>query len=248
VAIVHLAGVAVDEFRTPGRRRKEFSMARSFFAGTDADLYADSMAFSAKINESPETYGLSEQQCVDYAALNAAYASAYRLAIAPATRTRGTVIAKNDAREALRAAASELAKIIGANPDVTSSMKVDLGLNVRAAGSPMGPPGTPKRFRAELTTVGSLKLSWQCDNPRRGAGTIYLISRQAGGKGGFTYIGRSGRRKFEDMTLPVGLSSVTYRVQAVRSTTDGQPADFSVNFGVVAFSRGTDATPVKIAA
>lgn len=223
-------------------------MGRSFFVGTDADLCADSMAFSAKINESPESYGLSESQCADYAALNAAYAAAYRLATAAETRTRGTVIAKNDAREALCVAASELAKIIGANPNVTSSMKVDLGLNVRAAGSPLGPPGTPTRFRVELTAIGSLKLSWRCDNPRGGAGTIYLISRQDGGRGPFTYIGRSGRRKFEDMTLPMGLPSVTYRVQAVRSTTDGPPADFSVNFGVVARRGGTDPMPVKIAA
>jgi hypothetical protein len=37
-------------------------------------------------------------------------------------------------------------------------------------------------------------------------------------------------------------------VQAVRSTAEGQPATFNVNFGCVAPTRAADATPVRIAA
>src|SRR5687768_9211610 len=62
VAFVQSGRVPADEnaaSRGAARRWKEFLMARSFFAGTDAELYTGSAAFSAKINQSPESFGLS---------------------------------------------------------------------------------------------------------------------------------------------------------------------------------------------
>ena len=223
-------------------------MARSFFTGTDAELYNGSMAFSAAINQSPESYGLSEQACLDYAALNEAYAAAYMAAASPNLRTRPSVTGKNDAAAALRVAAANLAKIIGGQTNVSDAQRAGLGLNVRAAGSPLGPPGRPYGFRVELLADGSIRLSWKCDNPRRGAGTIYLVSRRTSPQGGFTSIGRTGKRKFIDATLPIGSTRITYRVQAIRSTAEGQPAEFNVSFGCVAPARAADAPPVKIAA
>jgi hypothetical protein len=207
-------------------------MSQSFFTMTDSELYARSATFSAKINADPESYGLTEERCLAYAELNARYAEAYRLAIAPATRTAGTVISKNDLRAELRAAAADLAKTINGTPSVTDSERIALGLNVRAQRSPLAPPGTPYSFRMELLTLGWVRLSWKCDSPRRGAGVIYMISRQIGSGQPFTFVGKSGRRKFIDASIPAGSPSVTYRVQAVRSTSAGDVADHTVSFGV----------------
>src|SRR5688572_1674884 len=119
-------------------------MAHSFFTGTDAQLYTGSAAFSAQISLAPELYGLLESQAAAYASLNAIYAACYLAAHNPEQRTRGRVVAKNEARARLRAMAADLAKIIDAT--VTDGQKVELGLNVRAKPSRLPPPGTPDAF------------------------------------------------------------------------------------------------------
>ena len=45
-------------------------------------------------------------------------------------------------------------------------------------------------------------------------------------------IGASGTRSFVDATVPAGTPTVTYQVQAARSTAVGLAAQFVVNFGV----------------
>src|SRR5687768_17160992 len=104
-------------------------MARSFFTGTDAELYTGSESFSTKISATPTAYGLTAPQAASYATLNTAYASAFMAAQDPETRTKGQVAAKNTARDNLRIAASDLAKIIDGTPSVTDQQKIDLGLN-----------------------------------------------------------------------------------------------------------------------
>ena len=70
-----------------------------------------------------------------------------------------------------------------------------------------------------------------------------------GADGAFTDIGRTGKRRFVDDTLPMGCSRVTYKVQAVRSTAEGQCATFNVNIGVASpVARGGHATLAKLAA
>jgi hypothetical protein len=60
---------------------------------------------------------------------------------------------------------------------------------------------------------------------------MYQVGRQIGSTGPFVYVGGSGEKKFVDETLPAGTASVTYRVQAVRSTKVGMVATHNVNFG-----------------
>ncbi len=115
-------------------------MGRSFFTGTDAELYEGSNNFNGQVNDSPQAFGLTVQQTSAYAALNAAYAAAYVAARNPETRTQGRVAAKNAAREPLRSAASDLAKIIDGTPSVSAEQRINLGLAVRRAPSPVPPP------------------------------------------------------------------------------------------------------------
>jgi hypothetical protein len=86
-------------------------MARSFYLGTDGELYTGSENFSTKISAAPTDYGLVAAQATAYAALNTAYAAAYLAAVDPETRTKGNVAAKNQAKVNLKAMASDLAKI-----------------------------------------------------------------------------------------------------------------------------------------
>lgn len=132
-------------------------MARSFYLGTDAELYTGSQNFSTKISASPTTYGLVAAQATAYAALNSAYAAAYLEAIDPETRTKGKVATKNQAKVNLKAMAADLAKIIDGTSTVTDEQKIDLGLNVRAQPAPIPAPSeAPNLDLVERygTTVG----------------------------------------------------------------------------------------------
>jgi hypothetical protein len=89
----------------------------------------------------------------------------------------------------------------------------------------------PTAFKVTLNPDGSLELTFKCSNPAGAGGTIYQVSRKIGA-GAWQMIGGSGEKKFLDDTVPTGTASVSYRVQAVRSTQKGTANYFTVNFGV----------------
>lgn len=93
------------------------------------------------------------------------------------------------------------------------------------------PPGTPTDFTVGLLQDGSLELKWKCGNPSGTVGTIYEVLRKIG-TGAFAFVGATGVKTFTDDSLPAGASPATYQVTAVRSTARGNPAQFTVHFGV----------------
>jgi len=115
-------------------------MDRSFFYGTDAETASGSANFSSLIQGTPTAFGLVAAQGTAYEVVNMAYQVAYDAAITPATRTKGAVAAKNDAKKALRVMASDLSKIIDGTPTVTDQQKIDLGLAIRKTPSPVPVP------------------------------------------------------------------------------------------------------------
>jgi hypothetical protein len=107
-----------------------------------------------------------------------------------------------------------------------------LGLSVRKTREAVGEPGKPYNLHWTLTSLGSLDLQWKCKQPRGASGTTYKVSRRINGESTFTFLGITGRRRFSDITVAAGTASVTYQLQAIRSTKVGEVADFNVNFGV----------------
>ncbi len=93
------------------------------------------------------------------------------------------------------------------------------------------PPGTPFDFAVGLLQSGALELKWKCANPSGTQGTIYEVQRRVG-SGAFTFIGATGTRTFIDGTLVSGAAPATYQITAARSTARGNPAQFTVNFGI----------------
>jgi len=93
------------------------------------------------------------------------------------------------------------------------------------------PPGTPFEFTVGLLQNGSLELKWKCNNPSGTQGTIYEVMRKIG-SGNFVFVGATGAKLFTDDTLPSGSAPVAYQITAVRSTSRGNPAQFTVNFGI----------------
>lgn len=113
----------------------------------------------------------------------------------------------------------------GSAPRLQSqSRRHDLGTTCPATPGTLPPPGTPFDFTVSLMQSGALELKWKCNNPEGTSGTIYEV-RRAG-----TFVGATGVRTFVDETLP-GTSPVMYQVTAIRSTSRGNPAQFTVTFG-----------------
>ena len=226
-------------------------MGRSFYYGTDAQLFSGSAAFATKITAAPTSYGLTAPLAAAYQTLNDSYAAAYLAALDPETRTKPKVQAKTDARNLLVLKAAELAKIVEATPTVTNEQKLDLGLSVRGIPQPVTELGTPTDCRVSLGADGSITLKWKCASPRA-TGMVYQVFRRVG-EGEFAYLGGTGEKKFTDSTLPTGASQVTYQLQAVRSTASGPWAQFNVNFGTTGgggtmIASVTQSTPTKLAA
>jgi hypothetical protein len=112
------------------------------------------------------------------------------------------------------------------------------------------PPGTPFEFTVGLLQNGALELKWKCNNPSGTQGTIYEVMRKIA-SGAFNFVGATGVRTFTDETIPSGSAPVTYRITAVRSTSRGSPAQFTVNFGIggpgLTIASITEGGPMKMA-
>jgi hypothetical protein len=145
-------------------------MPKGFLPNADAALLDWSRNFAARLSESGERYGISPAQAADYALKNAAFADAYHLVADPTTRTRPNVLAKNDVRAALRAAARRLALIIKSQA-VTDDERIALGLSPRNAGraAPVARPAAAPLVGIRGVTGRTIRLRLcATDPPRRG--------------------------------------------------------------------------------
>jgi hypothetical protein len=106
------------------------------------------------------------------------------------------------------------------------------GIAARKKKSPLGPPGRPYAFDAELGALGWLTLRWKCKHPRGAQGTMYQVWRRVGNVGAFERLGMSGEKTFVDKTVPAGAGVVMYKIQAVRTTAEGEWGVFEVSLGV----------------
>jgi len=146
----------------------------SFLPSRDSLLLAWSANFSTRITADAVALGLTAAQATAYATLQTNFETAMA-AIAPGDRSKSLVATKNAARLALKTSARLLAKIIQGQASVTDAQKIELGLNVRSAPTPIPPPADAPGITI-LSTVGNtvkLRLFDAVDSANRGrpAGT-----------------------------------------------------------------------------
>ena len=162
------------------------------------------------------------------------------------TAARAAYNAQQAAQAAAKAATLTYAAAVAAMGDAGAAIITQIRAKAATAGdgvyalaqipapatpTPVGPPGTPTDFGVKLAQNGAVTLTWKCANPAGAGGTMYQVFRRSTATGEFAYVGGSGERRFVDLTIPHGSSSVTYQIQAVRSTSVGPWAQFNVNFG-----------------
>ena len=141
---------------------------------------------------------------------------------------------RGDARD-LREVASDavqLIRIFAENQAKPSTVYALAQIPAPAAPSPIPPPGVPSDFVVNLLQTGDLGLSWKCQNPPGSRGTVYLIERRLNAGGSYTFRAAVGERKFVDNTIPFGTDQIDYRITAQRSDATGDPAIWTVRFGM----------------
>ena len=113
----------------------------SFLPSREPALLAWSSNFDTKITATPTAYGLTAPQATAYAALHAAFASAFAACNTDTTNSQSATATKNTAKRALIASARQLAGIVQRYPATTDAQRLDLGLTVRdVAPTPVPPP------------------------------------------------------------------------------------------------------------
>lgn len=157
----------------------------------DGDLLLWSENFSDKITATPAAFGLTAAQAAAFAPLHTSYRSAYHAATNPNTNSKQSVIAKNQAKEALLngpGGAWELVNIVQAFPNTTNAMRGELGLRIPdTEPTPVPPPETAPDLSI-LATMGrtiQIRLRDQ-ENPHRrgkpdgvqGATVLYHVSEE----------------------------------------------------------------------
>lgn len=125
----------------------------------------------------------------------------------------------NDAFAAAKQITGETLKRIRLFAETTNNPNVYQVANIPSpsAPSPVPPPGTPTDFKIELDTSGAITLKFKCQNPSNGGGVTYLVRRKLPGENTFSIIGSSGKRSYTDPTLPAGVTSAEYTIQAQRA-------------------------------
>lgn len=107
-------------------------MATSYIPAPDALFNDWVINFSTKLTDSPTTYALSAADALIVAGVRSTWVAAYALAVAPATRTSGTIASKDAARLSAEATIRPFAVAISLSPAVTNAAKVDIGVTVRS--------------------------------------------------------------------------------------------------------------------
>lgn len=219
-----------------------------YLPAKEADLVGWAQNFATVFAANPTSVGQTAAVATQMTTKTNSFVSAMTAWTEPATRTPIALETKRAAKSAMIDFVRPLVRQIQAFPGLTDAQRASLRITIPKIPSPPGNPGTPSGFKAELTAIGALNLSWKCTNPT--PGTVYQIYRTIDG-GTPAYIGGSGNKKFTDASVPAGAGKVTYQIQGVRPTGAGAWATFDVQFGVAPGGTTIESvkqSPVKIAA
>lgn len=183
-----------------------------FLPARESDLVSWSRCFRDHIVADASAFGLTQQQADDYSVLHDAFASGYRAVTTPSLNTSTAIIAKNDAKKALKANARMLARIVQATPSVTDAQRGELGLRVHDPHlTPITRPGEPPILYV-LPSLGRtvrirLKDKSSPDRLGRPLGTAGAVI--------MSYTGQPGETQ-----PPANMAKWTFRGIATRRTFD----------------------------
>jgi len=144
-------------------------MSKNFLPGREAELVDWMNQFETKLEAKGANYGPSPVQIAAFQSAVSVYSTAYTVATDPETRSPSKVVAKNAAKKTAVTEARLVARIIQANPGVSSEQKKELGLTVREGGRiPTPVPSSSPVIRVLKTEGRLVTLELSQTRARRG--------------------------------------------------------------------------------
>jgi hypothetical protein len=176
----------------------------------------------------PASIGLSAPQVAAMASQLSAAQNAEDVALANRIAAKNSTLIYYTETDALRELVAGLTAAIKAYALTTDDPTVYAKASIPAPspGAPLGPPPIPTNLSSTLLNSGNIEIRF--DGTRRG-GTSFRIYRALTPPGGvtspFSLIGTSEERVFIDTAVPIGQSSIAYRVEAGRAGGFSEPSD-----------------------
>lgn len=145
--------------------------------------------------------------------------------------------------DALRSLGGDLVKVIKTFAELTGDPLVydEAQVPPPAPPTPAGPPPQPTELSAALLPGGGIRLAWKGSVSQ---GAYFSIYRRLDGESSFTLIKSPKTKSFDDTTVPAGIGSLVYYIQAVRDEFSVDSSWFMVNLG----AGGTTVTAIAMAA
>jgi uncharacterized small protein (DUF1192 family) len=168
--------------------------------------------------------GLSEQELTDLAAMVTDSRARLDAALAARSASKSATSLFNAGAVPMSTLAAALIKKIRGAAEATGNPEIYAISQIDPPGtpSPVPAPEAPAEIRTALLNDGSALISWKFTSPRRQGGVTFEIQRRLSTQNTYTFLGNTGEKKFNDLTLPPGTNWASYRIIARRgqSTSD----------------------------
>lgn len=163
----------------------------------------------------PAAIGLTGQQIMDLTPLVTAARAGYNAAQQARADSKSATVTFHSATESLVDTGRDLIRTIKAYAETTDDPNVYVLANVPPPSdpTPAGPPDTPTGVTGSINSDGAVVLRWE---GTLAYSTFFEILRRLEGQTEWTVIDSVGAKRYLDEGVPVGTTSVQYRVRAKR--------------------------------
>lgn len=116
-------------------------MPKDFIPARDTELLPWVLNLSEKLTATPTAFGATAAMATALEDLVDPYEAAQAVVMNPLTRTRATILIRDQARAPMKAMIREIARVVNAYPPITNDQRVSLGFTPRkSTATPIGPP------------------------------------------------------------------------------------------------------------
>ncbi len=215
-------------------------MRNTYFPATDGDLLIWGANFADQLARRAGHFGATAAQVADLVAANDAYAEAFGRAGEPATRTRGAVAARNDARGALKVVVRRVVSVVRGQAGVTAEELVNIGLPAH----PRRPVALPAPQDAPGLAVVSASGHAVRLRLRDRSGERYGRPRGAAGAVVFSHVGPTPPTGRAGWTFEATLAGRSMEVRFDPAVPAGSTVWFTAHWVNPRLQPGPPATPV----
>jgi hypothetical protein len=217
-------------------------MPRGFLPNTDTGLLAFVKHFSTQISAAPATFGLTTTQATQFAASCQAYSDRLAMTTNVGERSQKSVVAKNTAKEALKAEARRLVSIVRGQAQLSDAQLSGLGLEVRKrTHTPVDVPKQAPTLRVKSVEGNQVTLQVNDSqvSGRRKPADVH-------GATFFIHVGTDVPDRAEEFRFLRSAGKTTIRTQLPDGLEPGTPVHFTAIWFNAKGEHGPAATPVSM--